>query len=101
MYYNTTKEVGAVLHMLKLKTLTQEEKILSIFMLYPNKPLSPDDIQTFLKENGQMFGPITSIRRAITNLTKRNLLIKTNEKKIGSYGRYNYCWVYEDINEVL
>jgi|LULN01.1.fsa_nt_gb hypothetical protein len=101
MYYNTTNEVGEVLRNLKEKALTQEEIILSIFKLYPNKPLSPDDIELFFKENGQMFGPITSIRRAITNLANRKLLIKTSHKKMGSYGRHNYCWVYEDINEVL
>ena len=36
--------------------------------------------------------PITSIRRAITNLTKRGLLVKTHVKRKGIYGMVNNCW---------
>jgi hypothetical protein len=36
--------------------------------------------------------PLTSIRRAITNLTKKGYLRKTNIKVTGKYGRKEYCW---------
>ena len=36
--------------------------------------------------------PITSIRRAITTLTKRGYLIKSDEMKKGLYGVSEYVW---------
>ena len=40
--------------------------------------------------------PITSIRRAITNLESEGLLHKTDIQKPGVYGKLNYCWVYKE-----
>jgi len=36
--------------------------------------------------------PLTSIRRAITDLTNRNRLVKTDKKVLGSAGRKTYTW---------
>jgi hypothetical protein len=36
--------------------------------------------------------PLTSIRRAITNLTNRGLLSKTDTKVMGKYGRMESMW---------
>lgn len=36
--------------------------------------------------------PITSVRRAITNLTSAGYLIKTGYMKIGQYGMPNHTW---------
>jgi predicted transcriptional regulator len=36
--------------------------------------------------------PITSIRRAITNLTQKGILIKSEVTKMGRHGKMNYCW---------
>ena len=40
--------------------------------------------------------PLTSIRRAITNLETEGLLEKTNIQKPGVYGKKNHCWIYRD-----
>ena len=37
--------------------------------------------------------PITSIRRAITNLTNLGYLKKTEFKAVGNYGAINYKWI--------
>lgn len=39
-----------------------------------------------------LHAPITSIRRAITNLTRAGYLVKTNRKKEGLYGMLNHTW---------
>lgn len=36
--------------------------------------------------------PLTSVRRAMSNLTKAGLLVKTGIKIAGPYGRDEYCW---------
>jgi DNA-binding transcriptional regulator PaaX len=36
--------------------------------------------------------PLTSVRRALTNLSKQGKLIKTDEKKKGIYGRDEFIW---------
>ena len=41
--------------------------------------------------------PITSIRRAMTDLTNRGLLIKTDKKKIEKYGKPNYMWQVKQL----
>ena len=39
-----------------------------------------------------MRAPITSIRRAITDLTNEGKLVKTNSLKKGNYGKKCHCW---------
>ena len=36
--------------------------------------------------------PLTSIRRAISDLTNRNRLVKTDKKVLGGAGRKTYTW---------
>jgi len=36
--------------------------------------------------------PLTSIRRAMSNLSTRGLLVKTNKQHPGLYGRPEYYW---------
>lgn len=93
-YFNTTNESGTTLKNNVAKAKSQEEQIFE-FCLECN-----------VFKNGitssQIFGfidyPITSIRRALTNLTKQGKLIKTNEKRIGMYGRSEYVWKLNENN---
>ena len=39
--------------------------------------------------------PLTSIRRAITNLEKKGKLEKTDIQKEGMYGKKTFCWVFK------
>ena len=36
--------------------------------------------------------PITSVRRAISNLTKDHKLEKSSKQKLGKYGKLNHTW---------
>lgn len=101
-YYNTTNESGTTLKNNVAKAEGQEEKIFKLFQLdfeYLNKckkpyiGLTPVDVLDFFPKY-----PITSIRRALTNLTKQGKLIKTDEKRIGMYGRSEYVWKLNENN---
>ena len=67
---------------------TQEEIILAI-LDNSDKPASPTDVYLILER----YYPITSIRRAFTNLTKSGKLVKTDQQKEGLYGKPNYTWI--------
>ena len=89
VYYNTTNLKGDELKTSQKKAVSQEQKILDIFYKY-QIPLSPTDIYgDFFKS---VNAPITSIRRALSNLTKDGKLEKTSKKKFGMYGKTEHCW---------
>ena len=85
-YFNTTNESGTTLKNNVAKAKSQEEEILKHFENFVcgfNPSLLHSAFESY---------PSTSIRRALTNLTKQGKLIKTNEKRIGMYGRSEYVW---------
>jgi hypothetical protein len=66
----------------------QESLILSIIS---KRKLTPFEVlEKYEKHNPRV--PITSIRRAITNLTDRGLLEKTPNFKVERYGKTNHLW---------
>lgn len=90
VFYNTIHESGKQLSDSIKQATTQEEKVLRFFKTNPKKLFTPFDIKYVgLFEDNV---PLTSIRRAITNLEGKGLLEKTEEKREGGYGKYNYCW---------
>ena len=84
-HYNTTKESGNQLSLLNEIAINQEDKVLELFTI--KKKLSPSDVWKYYSQY-----PITSIRRAITNLTIQGKLLKTDEKKIGEWNRNEFLW---------
>lgn len=84
-FYNTTKEVNPQLELFNEKASTQEKKVLSL--MNQKKKASPSELLEYFENT-----PITSIRRALTNLSNKGKLIKTDEKKIGIFGRNEYVW---------
>lgn len=97
-YHDTVDEKGATLDSYEEKAKTQEEIILGFMRQNPGILFTPFDImeQCYL---GCKQPPITSIRRAITNLEHsfKNQpfgMRKSTKKKKGEFGRDNYCWVY-------
>lgn len=82
-YFNTTNESGATLKNNVTKAKSQEENLYNLINRYDcfiEFGITPSQAY-----NIQVNYPITSIRRALTNLTKQGKLIKTNEKRIGMY----------------
>jgi hypothetical protein len=87
-HFNTTNESGQTLLSFNQKAMTQQEIIFSTFKRQHAHILTPSMIW---KLTGQRW-PITSIRRAITNLTEDGKLIKTEQKHKGLYDRPEYAW---------
>lgn len=89
-FYNTCNESGDKLKESKRKVVSQEVIILSYF-IGRNAELSPSQTEQILRFRG-FYWPITSIRRAITNLTRKKLLEKTDRQVIGKYKHKEYLW---------
>lgn len=87
-FYNTINLDAKAIAVFSKKNTDQEERILNL--MENDKSYSPFDIQ---KEYERFFPeiPITSIRRAMTNLTKKGLLMKVG-MKLERYGKPNHLW---------
>ena len=88
MFYNTINEVSSLLVTSQTRTRTQEAIILDCFKS-AQEPLSPSMVHFLTK----LKCPITSIRRAMTNLSKAGSLKKTTKYTIGKFGRKEHLWV--------
>jgi len=86
-YYNTTEETGSELAESHAKAKTQEKKILLCFHDQRN-PLSASVLCEMLNDAY----PITSIRRALTDMTNQGDLEKTDKKVMGRYGKREHQW---------
>ncbi len=89
-YYNTTNEKGEFLNELWKKASKQEDFVKSLFTEYGN--LTASDTWKLFPNNPGYQTPITSVRRAITDLSNQGFLIKTEKKKIGLYGKPEYYY---------
>ncbi len=87
-YYNTNNETGVTLSRSRRKARNQEETIFDFFNKYPSKEFTPFEVQ--IKMN--LMCPITSVRRAMSNLTKEHKLEKSTIQKRGKYGKLNHTW---------
>lgn len=87
-HFNTTHETGRRLADFIATSVSQEAEVLAFFRQYPRAIFSPEQVhRSVLKRT-----PLTSVRRAICNLTDDGFLVKTTIKVTGQYGRPNYCW---------
>lgn len=87
-WHNTTAEGEPEINVLNQRAQSQEEKILDFFNQYPGKAFTPYQIQDFVLPDAM----ITSVRRAISNLTREGKLIKTGDKIKEKQGISNYTW---------
>ena len=96
-FYNTIELQNSDLDRARRKASSQQERILAFFMSNPGRLITPDEVWTHVFPVRD-FGddsrntPITSIRRAMTNLTKDGLLVKTCHMRAGYYGDPVHCW---------
>jgi predicted ArsR family transcriptional regulator len=87
-YYNTTNVNGQDLRDYRARAKSQEELILVHFQTRGGE-WSPSQILQRVFTDGT---PITSVRRAMTNLTDQGYLFKTGHKCRGMFGRPEYLW---------
>ena len=94
MYYNTNQETGKELRTSRAKTETQEKVIYELFSMNRNSYITPYEVSEALSAMNMLGAnaPITSIRRAMTNLTIEGKLTKTDRRKMGPYGKKCFCW---------
>ena len=88
-YHNTTGSQGKDLFEYEQKAQSQEELVLDHFQRYPDRAFSPTDIHRIVFMPNT---PITSVRRALTNLTKAGKLERTDYQELGRYSRPQYLW---------
>ena len=86
-FFNTIDENPDELAKSQAQALTQEQRIMKCFNQY-EKPLSPSMVLSISGLNC----PITSIRRAMTNLSDNGKLEKTNKFVMGNYGKKEHLW---------
>ena len=90
-YYNTVPVDVKLLREYVEKAANQQEAILEIFEL-KGCALGPSEVWEFYRHALGKDTPLTSIRRAITNLTEVGKLEKTAVTRIGPYGRHENLW---------
>lgn len=87
-FYNTTKRTGEELIRAEEEARSQEERVLAFFRSEKGFK-SPFEVwhRLFLCSI-----PITSVRRAMTNLANEGHLEKTDILVTGDYGKPNHLW---------
>ena len=85
-FYNTTNATNPDLAEYRQKAENQNDVIMHLFESGLN--YTPSEVNRLALPNA----PITSVRRAITNLTDDGRLFKTVHKRNGIYGRQEYVW---------
>lgn len=104
-FYNTIGASGTQLKLMNAKAGTQNELVYSVFVKI-NEPLTPAQVYDILVGWGKIKRdetPITSIRRAITSLTKSNNKLEKLPVKIkGRYGVDNHKWrLKQEISDIV
>lgn len=100
MWFNTINLSGMELKAAHLNTLKQEEFITEIFKNNPTSLISPSQVLSIYNKYYHKNVPITSIRRAMTDLTTKDILRKTSVKVKGLYGLDEHCWVLKETKGV-
>ena len=89
-YYNTTSLSGEELQQAVIQAEKQEDAVLFLFRM--NERLTPSEAWIKYNQITNNNTPLTSIRRAITNLEHNTRLVKLEDQKIGLYGRKEGVW---------
>ena len=92
--YHNTANAGQRCIEFDGKSIKQEDVILESFQKRDeifSLGWSPSQLFNLLSKDGRNW-PLTSIRRAISNLTRDGKLIKTDKKCKGLYGRDEFIW---------
>jgi len=89
-FYNTIELSGIRLKEANVKANRQEDRVLELFKS-TGIAMTPEDVEA---RYNALFdaAPLTSFRRAITNLTKQGLLVKCDQMAAGKYGKPVHFW---------
>lgn len=97
-FYNTIHAEQQTLIDFEYNNLNQSEKVLAYFKIHHTRSFTPFDVQTAFTKMGYNY-PITSIRRAITDLTIQGSLIMHPKEhmKVGGFGKPNHTWQFNPL----
>lgn len=95
-YYNTNKESGIDLKESNAKAKTQEQFLMDVF--YEKESLTASQAWSIYCKEVNSNTPLTSIRRAMTNLCDEGLLYKTDDMREGLYGKKEH--IYRVVSKV-
>ena len=87
VFFNTNGTPDDQLPLEEAKATKQDLLVLSIFQKAPDSHFTSSQIEKSLR-----IYPRSSITRAINTLTKRGLLLKTNVRAMGDYGKMCFTW---------
>ena len=87
-FHNTIDEKGHPLFKSQAKARSQQERILAFFHQHSALYFTPFEIHKLVLP----YAPITSVRRALTNLQKAGYLKKTGIMVLGNYDKNNHTW---------
>lgn len=93
-FYNTTHETGDTLTERKARAAAQDAAVLALYRKHGE--LGPWQVHALLGSRW----PITSIRRAINTLTKRDELVKLAKYRIGAEGAREHLWALPQTRQV-
>ena len=95
-FYNTVHSEGQTLLNFEEKAEKQTDKVLHFFELNKYNAFTPFEVQKWMNLQGFVY-PITSIRRAITDLTEEGKLEKKSVKEMKTeiYGKPNHTWQFK------
>ena len=85
-YHNTNQLNATALSRAMKNAKRQEDIVLLFYKAYPHRSYAPHEIHALL-EMELSDAPITSVRRAMSNLKNSGDLIKTDEMIDGPYGQ--------------
>lgn len=88
MFYNTIKLSETDLQIARNDAKSQEDFIKFIFKNESDLEITPSQMLELFGNNI----PLTSVRRALTNLTNENFLEKTESMIEGLYGKPEHIW---------
>lgn len=91
-FFNTNKTEGAELVNRIEKCHNQEQVVLALFEEYPRMTAS-ECLNKYIQYKRDYRTPITSIRRAITVLTNKGILLKSEDTRIGDYGAKEHYYL--------
>jgi len=89
-FHNTIDEAGAELARSIATAKGQDAAVLAIFAR-TDRPLSPSQVwlDGWKAGNGWL---LTSVRRSMSNLTERGLLVRNDELVPGRFGKREHTW---------
>ena len=74
------------------KAAGQEQAILEFFRAHDEEDWTPSEVCNRLNRGRLAPWPLTSVRRALTNLSQRGLLRRTNLRRMGPLGSPEHAW---------